>query len=202
MNSGAASALTEGAGQVLLRLARASIANALGAPDAGSSPGSIVERAGASGGAWLSAPGATFVTLFTDGELRGCIGSIEAHRAVGVDVMSNAVAAALHDPRFPSLTRADLPRLRIEVSLLSPLEAFPVKDKDDALARVRPFVDGLVLSLGTRRSILLPQVWERRPTPRAFFEALKVKAGLAADAWDDAIELSRFTLEKWREAAT
>jgi AmmeMemoRadiSam system protein A len=201
VNSGPVSALTSEAGQVLLRLARASITNALGAPGAGWLSDSV-SGAGVPGGKWLSHPGATFVTLFTDGELRGCIGSIEAHRAVGVDVVSNAAAAALRDPRFPSLTPADLPRLRIEVSLLSPLEAFPVKDEDDALARVRPFEDGVTLSLGKRRSVLLPQVWERRPTPRAFFEALKMKAGLEADAWDDAIELSRFTLEKWREVAT
>ncbi len=181
-------------GEVLLRLARASIAQDLGAH-----PAEPLETGACVPGAWLAEPGATFVTLFTDGELRGCIGSLEAHRPVGEDVVSNAAAAAFRDPRFPSLTRADLPKLRIEVSLLSPLEPFPVKNEDDAYVRVRPFEDGVALRLGERRSVLLPQVWERCRTPRVFFEALKMKAGLEANGWDGAIELSRFTLEKWRE---
>jgi AmmeMemoRadiSam system protein A len=183
-------ALPSGAGPLLLRLARGSIEHALGGP-LGDMPTE----------AWSARPGATFVTLFTDGELHGCIGSIEPRRPLAEDVASNAIAAAFRDPRFSPLTRADLPRLRIEVSLLSPLEAFPVKDEDDALAQVRPFEDGVALSLGTRRGVLLPQVWERRCTPREFFAALKMKAGLNADAWDTGIELSRFTLEKWREAS-
>src|SRR5687768_17639317 len=68
--------------------------------------------------AWLLRPGASFVTLHLDGELRGCIGSIEAHRPLGEDVARNARAAAYRDPRFPPVAGDEIPRLQVEVSVL------------------------------------------------------------------------------------
>ncbi|MBK7565690.1 MAG: AmmeMemoRadiSam system protein A [Propionivibrio sp.] len=145
-------------------------------------------------------PGATFVTLTQEGQLRGCIGSLEAHRPLAADVAENAVAAAFRDPRFPPLSEDELARTRVEVSLLEPSEALTFADEDDALARLRPGVDGLILKHGSRRATFLPQVWESLPDRRRFLEQLKLKAGLPADFWDGQITLARYGVQKWKEA--
>lgn len=148
----------------------------------------------------LQQPGATFVTLTQAGELRGCIGSLEAHRALAADVAENAVAAAFRDPRFPPLSDDEFPRTRVEVSLLEPSEPLAFSDENDALARLRPGIDGVVLTHGRRRATFLPQVWESLPEPRRFMAQLKVKAGLPADFWDGQINLARYGVQKWKEA--
>lgn len=147
----------------------------------------------------LSALGASFVTLTRNGQLRGCIGSLEAHRPLATDVAENAFAAAFHDRRFAPLSEQELPRTRVEVSLLSPAEAFPVRNEEDALARLRPGIDGLILSYGRRRATFLPQVWESLADPRQFMAQLKLKAGLAADFWDPELTLARYGVRKWKE---
>ncbi|HOI52892.1 MAG TPA: AmmeMemoRadiSam system protein A, partial [Azonexus sp.] len=108
-------------GNALLRHARAAIAEALGEP-APAAPDLAA----------LHEPGATFVTLTQGGELRGCIGSLEAHRPLLDDVCANARAAALRDPRFPPLVASELARTRVEVSLLTPAEPLPVASEADA----------------------------------------------------------------------
>ena len=143
--------------------------------------------------------GVTFVTLTQDGQLRGCIGSLEAHRTLADDVAENAVAAAFRDPRFPPLTSDELDRTRVEVSLLEPAQPFVFADEDDALARLRPGRDGLILTHGLRRATFLPQVWETLPNARQFLAQLKLKAGLPADFWDKKITLSRYGVQKWKE---
>jgi AmmeMemoRadiSam system protein A len=148
----------------------------------------------------LAQPGATFVTLTQRGELRGCIGSLEPYRTLALDVAENAVAAAFRDPRFPPLTKDELARTRIEVSLLDAAQAIDFSDEADAIARLRPGIDGLILTHGTRRATFLPQVWEALPDPQRFLAQLKLKAGLPADFWDDAISLSRYGVQKWKEA--
>ncbi len=147
----------------------------------------------------LKTPGATFVTLTKKGQLRGCIGSLEAHRKLADDVAENAVAAAFRDPRFPPLSRSEWPQTRIEVSLLDAAEPFEVADEDDAIARLRPGIDGLILTHGYRRATFLPQVWESLPDPQHFLEQLKLKAGLPIDFWDDKMTLSRYGVQKWKE---
>lgn len=171
-----------------LALARSEIADKLGMP--------MPKPADT---AWLKKPGATFVTLTRFGDLRGCIGSLEARRPLGLDVRENAVAAAFHDPRFWPLTRDEYDGLRVEVSLLSPAEALDVKGEVDALAALRPHIDGVVFEYGHRRSTFLPQVWEQLPQPAGFLAHLKRKAGLPADFWDDGVRLSRYTVTKWKE---
>ncbi len=140
-----------------------------------------------------------FVTLTQDGELRGCIGSLEAHRPLAVDLEENARAAALRDPRFPPLTAAELPRTRVEVSILSRAEPMRFKDEQDALGQLRPGVDGVILEYGWHRATFLPQVWEQLPEPWQFMAHLKRKAGLSADFWSDEVKLSRYTVEKYQE---
>jgi len=175
-------------GEVLLPIARAAISRALQVPF-------IADESAP----WLAEKGACFVTLTQNGELRGCIGSLQAHRSLLDDVKENAVAAAMHDPRFPPLTAMELYATNIEVSLLSATEAMEVRDEADALAQMRPGVDGIVFEYGSYRSTFLPQVWESLPMPRDFLGMLRRKAGLPEDFWADGVKLSRYTVTKWHE---
>ncbi|MGA9164852.1 MAG: AmmeMemoRadiSam system protein B [Thiobacillus sp.] len=178
-----------GKGETLLKLARSEIASKLGQ--------AVTPPAQAG---WLQEPGASFVTLTRQGELRGCIGTLEAHRPLGVDVRENAVAAAFRDPRFMPLTRAEFDDIRVEVSLLSPAEALAVASEEHALATLRPGIDGVVFEYGHYRSTFLPQVWEQLPEPAEFLAHLKRKAGLSMDFWSESVRLSRYTVSKWKEA--
>lgn len=148
---------------------------------------------------FLDEPGATFVTLRWNGELRGCIGSLEADRPLREDVARNARAAALRDPRFPPLSGEELEGLDIEVSLLSPARPLAFRDEHDLLRQLEADRPGLVLEHRGRRSTFLPQVWEQLPDARDFLRHLKAKAGLAPDFWSDDIRVSRYTVEKWSE---
>ncbi len=148
---------------------------------------------------WMAEPGASFVTLTRQGELRGCIGTLEAHRPLGEDVRENALAAAFRDPRFMPLSREEFDDVRVEVSLLSPHEALAVGSEKDALAVLRPGIDGVVFEYGHYRSTFLPQVWEQLPDPAEFMAQLKRKAGLPLDFWEDSVRLSRYTVNKWKE---
>jgi AmmeMemoRadiSam system protein B/AmmeMemoRadiSam system protein A len=150
----------------------------------------------------LARPGATFVTLTRNDELRGCIGSLEAHRSLDHDVRANAVAAAFRDPRFAPLTLAELPHTRVEVSLLTAPQPMKFSDEADALRQLRPHVDGVILTAGRHRGTFLPQVWEQLPEPRLFMAHLKQKAGLPADEWSSEVELQRYEVRKWKETPT
>ena len=164
--------LADPRGRTLLRLARAAIRAAL--------DGGLPAPTAAPPDDWLAAPGATFVTLFQRDELRGCIGSVRATLPLGEDVRANAVAAALRDPRFPPLRRVEAERVRIEVSLLSPLEPLAAAPTVEAAAALlRAGVDGLVLELCEARGVFLPQVWSGAPDPVVFLRHLRRKAGLA-----------------------
>ncbi len=175
-------------GEALLALARGAIGARMG-----------VAAEAVAAHAALAAHGATFVTLRLDGDLRGCIGTLEAHRPLGVDVRANAVAAAFRDPRFPPLPVREFAAVEIEVSVLGPGEPLSAATERDALARLRPGVDGVILARGSRRATFLPQVWEQLPDPREFLAALKHKAGLPADFWDAQVTLARYTVVKYAE---
>ena len=176
-------------GAALIAAARGAIEGAFGRLDARVRPHAALEE-----------PGATFVTLERDGELRGCIGSLVAHRKLAVDVRENALAAAFRDPRFAPLTSRELEATTVEVSLLAPPAPFEVAGEDDLLSRLEPGVDGIVIELGARRATFLPQVWESLPDPRDFVGALKRKAGLPADFWSPEVRVSRYTVARWHEA--
>jgi AmmeMemoRadiSam system protein A len=175
-------------GQALLTIARDAIGAELG----------LARRDGARHPA-LGAPAATFVTLRQDAELRGCIGSLEARRALGADVRANAVAAAFRDPRFPPLAVDEFRRISVEVSLLSAHEPIVFDDEEHLFRQLRPGIDGVVLQYGRHRATFLPQVWESLPEPRAFVAALKHKAGLAASLRTTAFSVARYTVDKWAE---
>lgn len=147
----------------------------------------------------LARPAATFVTLTQDGALRGCVGSLSAHRPLAADVSENALASAFHDSRFTPLRADELPRTRIEVSLLDTPQTLAFNCEAAALSQLRPGIDGVILTCGTHRATFLPQVWEQLPDPQSFIEALKTKAGLPAHFWDESIELARYGVQKWKE---
>ena len=149
----------------------------------------------------LAQAGATFVTLTQNGELRGCIGSLEAHRPLYQDVSANAVAAASRDPRFPPLTVGELSSIRVEVSLLTPARSMHFASEADAIAQLRPHIDGVVLEYGRHRGTFLPQVWESLPEASQFMAQLKRKAGLPPNFWSNELRLSRYQVEKWKESA-
>lgn len=140
--------------------------------------------------------GASFVTLKRNGKLRGCVGMLEAVQPLILDVIHSAHAAAFRDNRFPALTRAELEGLDIYISVLSPTEKITFASEADLLTKIRPGIDGLVLSEGWRRGTFLPVMWEELPTPREFLTNLKIKAGLPSDYWSDTIEMERYTVEK------
>lgn len=150
---------------------------------------------------WLDEPGAVFVTLRrVDGELRGCIGSIEARRPLLEDLRHNAVAAAVRDPRFPPVGPAELQELLLEVSCLTRPQPIAATSEIDALRQLAPLVDGVILSYGGHRATFLPQVWEQLPEPRDFLHQLKKKAGLPVDFWAADVRISRYRVRKWCEA--
>jgi len=178
-------------GKILLPIARAEISRVLNVP-----------RSADETAPWLMEHGACFVTLTQEGELRGCIGSLQAHRPLLADVKSNAVSAALHDPRFTPLTAEELDITIVEISLLSGSQEMPVRDEADALAQMRPHIDGIIFEYGRYRSTFLPQVWESLARPRDFLAMLRRKAGLPDDFWAEGVKLSRYTVTKWSESET
>lgn len=178
------------AGPILLGLARSAIATR----------GASVPR-GAYEPTWLARPGAVFVTLTSNGRLRGCAGSIEPRWSLREDLIRNASAAAFHDARFPPLAAVELPQVRIEVSLLSPPEAVPFTSRHDLVRQLRPGIDGLVLSWHGHRATFLPQVWQRVPDPEDFLSHLLHKARLPELFWDPDVTVRRYTVTSWREPA-
>jgi AmmeMemoRadiSam system protein B/AmmeMemoRadiSam system protein A len=185
----AAAPVDDGArGRVLLGLARAAIGRQLGLD--------MISRGDA---AFLGEPGATFVTLRKAGALRGCMGSLQAHRPLGEDVRHNARSAAFLDPRFRPLSLREFDNVEVEVSLLSPPEPMAFVDEGDALAQLQPVLDGVILQCGEHRATFLPQVWDELPDPRVFMAHLKRKAGLAVDFWSPEVHLQRYRVQKWTE---
>lgn len=177
----------DAAGAVLLGIARDAIARRLGA--AALSPPDTP---------WLARPGASFVTLTSEGMLRGCIGSLEAQRPLAADVAANAEAAAFRDPRFPALDAAEWPRCEIEVSLLTTPKPIAFADEDELLESLRPGLDGLIIEHAGRRGTFLPQVWESLPDKRVFVGELKRKAGIPAETRITRCRLLRYRASKWR----
>jgi AmmeMemoRadiSam system protein B/AmmeMemoRadiSam system protein A len=139
----------------------------------------------------------TFVTLREQGELRGCIGTIEAHQPLVVDVVRNTIAAATSDSRFKPVSEEEAARLDIHISILSHDRPISFASEDDLLEQLRPGIDGLLIRDGAHRSLFLPQVWHMVPDRRAFLAHLKGKAGLAADHWSPSFQAWRFTTESF-----
>jgi len=141
----------------------------------------------------LKQPGACFITLKRDGKLRGCIGSPEAGRPLGVDAAENGFRAAFKDPRFPALSAEEIPGLELSISVLSPKSPMTFTNEADFLRQLRPGIDGLVIEDGGRRALFLPSVWSQLPQTNDFVQHLKVKAGMNKDHWSETFKAWRFS---------
>ena len=175
-------------GHTLLPIARASISTALGRP-----------LQAQEHEPWLQDSGACFVTLSQRGQLRGCIGTLEARRSLLADVKANALAAAFADPRFSPLAAFELAHTEIEISLLSAMHAMKFDSETHALAQLQPGIDGVVFEYAHYRSTFLPQVWEQLPSVPEFMAHLKHKAGLPHDFWATGVRLQRYSVSKFKE---
>jgi AmmeMemoRadiSam system protein A len=167
----------------LLRIARGSIGAALGVIPF--EIGDVSEH--------LAEPRGAFTTLHNRGELRGCVGYIFPVRPLYRTVADTAVSAALHDTRFPPVTGEEFPSLSIEISVLSLLR--PIAPEDVEIGR-----HGLLITYGSRRGLLLPQVpVEHGWDANMFLEQTCHKAGLPDDAWQHGATIEAFTAEIFSE---
>ncbi len=169
--------------QLLLRLARDSIQAALEDRALDLTPPSP----------HLAAPRGAFTTLHLEGKLRGCIGYVVPTDSLYKTVADTARAAAFEDPRFEPVTLSEVPHLRVEISVLSPLQ--PIRPDEVVVGK-----HGLVVTQGNHRGLLLPQVapeweWDRE----TFLAQTCLKAGLPADAWQHGAQLQGFTAEVFGE---
>ncbi|HUF00307.1 MAG TPA: AmmeMemoRadiSam system protein A [Anaerolineales bacterium] len=169
--------LTSDEQKILLRLAREAMERGvrgeeLSALDESSLPLSLREQ------------GSSFITLTTHGQLRGCVGSLEAYQSLAEDVREHAVAAALKDPRFQPVKEDELNGIQIEISRLTHPIPVEYKDANDLLSKLHPHVDGVILRDDPyRRATFLPQVWEKIPDPAEFLNNLCYKMGAEPDLW-------------------
>ena len=150
----------------------------------------------------LKEKGAAFVTINTEPyeQLRGCIGSLHAHRPLYEDIIQNAQAAALGDPRFLPLSAEELDQIKLEVSILSEPQILHYTSIEDLKSKIVPFEDGIVLKLDGRQATYLPQVWEQLPDFDDFFSSLCLKANLGHNCLSQHPEISTYRVKKYKEA--
>jgi AmmeMemoRadiSam system protein A len=185
--------LSPAEGQILLKTARQAIKMTLDGEEL--PPLNLAELPPS-----LQESGACFVTLLLAGQLRGCVGTIEAVQPLILDVRNRAIAAAFGDPRFPPLTRAEFESLEVEISFLSKPEPLFYDSPEDLVNKLRVGLDGVVLKDRSRRATFLPQVWEKLPDPGLFLSRLCLKLGLASDAWRSRVlDVEIYQVEKISE---
>jgi AmmeMemoRadiSam system protein A len=151
----------------------------------------------------LREEGSSFVTITSRGQLRGCIGALEAYQPLAEDVREHAIAAALKDPRFPRVRKEELEEIEIEVSRLTRPVPLEYKDAQDLLLKLRPHVDGVILRDDLyHRTTFLPQVWEKIPHPADFLSNLCYKMGVEPDLWRRKhFEVLTYQVEEFDEGA-
>jgi len=140
---------------------------------------------------------ATFVTLYMNGNLRGCIGTLSAYQPLIIDLADNAFSAAFKDPRFPPLQKDEFKQLEYHISILTVPSAITFKDEQDLLQKIRPNIDGLVLSEGSKRGTFLPSVWDQLPNKTDFIKHLKLKAGLPENYWSNTIRVECYQVDSF-----
>lgn len=135
----------------------------------------------------LMKDGACFVSLHVkeNHELRGCIGTLEAHIPLVLDVINNAVGSAFEDPRFYPLRREELDGIKISISILTEPKKVEIKDGEDLLKKLVPNKHGLLVKKGWARATFLPVVWEQLTKKEEFLEHLCMKAGLGKNEWKE-----------------
>lgn len=208
--------LTQSRRQTLLRLARTAIVSHLqtgSIPDYETNEPVLRRRAGAFVTLWKRVeplepglPGGALYSLESESEdvtsvssetsLRGCIGHVQADTPLCQIVQEMAVAAATADPRMPPMAMDELDAVKIEISVLSPLQL--ITD----IHQIQIGTHGLMIVDGLRRGLLLPEVPQRLHWDReAFLANLYRKAGLSADCWPGSATLYMFTTVKFGEAS-
>ena len=182
--------LTPAQGQALVRLARYELQHKLAG-------GEAVEEALDPA---LERHSGIFVTLKIAGNLRGCIGNLGTSESLVDGVRHHAIQAAFHDPRFQPLSKEELSRVTIEVSVLTDPQPLAYDDADDLLAKLRPHVDGVTLHKGYAQATFLPQVWEQLPRAEDFLSHLCMKAGLGANEWrQGGLEIETYQVQYFEE---
>ena len=148
----------------------------------------------------LRQEGASFVTLTKHGELRGCMGAIEPILPLAEDVRQHAIAAAIHDPRFPPVIPEELPDIKIEISYLTPIQPVDYSTPDDLVSALRPGIDGVLLRDRNLRATFLPQVWEKIPKAEMFLSSLCLKMGVSPYYWQtNRLNVSVYQVEEFHE---
>jgi uncharacterized protein len=165
--------------ELLLRLAHQAIASAIERSAISLTPSSP----------HLAEPRGVFTTLYSQGNLRGCIGHVFPDASLYRAVVETARAAAFEDTRFGPLAPQELSALEVSLSVLSPLR--PLAPEEVEVGR-----HGLLIAFEGRRGLLLPQVplehaWDRV----TFLEQVCRKAGLPANAWQTGASIEGFTAE-------
>jgi AmmeMemoRadiSam system protein A len=184
-------------GQVLVRLARKTIADKL--KDDPEHSADVELQAELRDQCFQTRCG-TFVTLKIKGKLRGCIGSLTSGEALSENIRRNALNAAFHDPRFSALSKEELNRADIEISILSEPQELAHRNGSDLIAKLRPHIDGVIIRKGPASATFLPQVWEQLPQPEDFLSHLCLKAGLSSDDWQRGeLEVSTYQVQYFEE---
>ncbi|MCK6583449.1 MAG: AmmeMemoRadiSam system protein A [Anaerolineales bacterium] len=185
--------LTDGEKRTLLRLAREAIDYAVrGKKLQPLDPGSLTPP--------LLEKGASFVTLTIRGDLRGCIGALEAYQPLAEDVREHAVSAAMDDPRFRPVSEAELSGIHIEVSRLTAPQELEYSTGEDLMRKLRPHIDGVILKHGFHKATFLPQVWEKIPDPAEFLDQLCYKMGERGNLWRNTkLQVYTYQVEEFHE---
>ena len=178
--TGASTHITDEQGQRLVQVARRTIAARLGTFD---DPGKVIPDNELADPAFQEQRG-TFVTLKINNQLRGCMGCLTPSETIIEGVRRNAINAAFNDPRFPALTALELEQAEIEVSILTEPRELEYADGSELLKKLRPDIDGVIISKGMARATFLPQVWQQLPGTEEFLTHLCRKAGLSSDEWE------------------
>lgn len=182
--------------EVLLKLARASIGEAVGVTYPVNLDAMLKENP------WLKETGASFVTLNmkSDDMLRGCIGSIHAHRPLYEDIIHNANSAAMKDPRFPSLSADEFDEITVDVSVLTEPVELHYSSIEDLKSKISVGEDGVILKYGSHhQATYLPQVWDQLPNFEAFFGYLCQKAGMSSECLTLHPQIYTYQVEEYKE---
>ena len=188
--------LNDQQGQVLLKLARKTIADKLGVQtveDETSLEEKLTDRA-------FEAKRGTFVTLNIGGSLRGCIGCLTATESIKDGIRRNAINSAFNDNRFMPLTGDEFKKLDIEISILTEPQELDYTDSEDLISKLQPNVDGVIIRKGIASATFLPQVWEQLPRVEDFLGHLCMKAGMPSDMWKTSrLGVSTYQAQKFKE---
>ncbi|MEI8131098.1 MAG: AmmeMemoRadiSam system protein A [Leptolinea sp.] len=148
----------------------------------------------------LQQNGASFVTLTSQGALRGCIGTLEAYQSLVQDVCDHAASAAIEDFRFSPVSPVEVQMIAIEVSVLTAPVKLEYETPVDLMAKLSPGEDGVILRDGRLRATFLPQVWDQLADKAEFLSHLCSKMGAAPSLWKiKNLEVFTYQVEEFRD---